>query len=171
MTKKVESLTPAQMARYDEFVKKWTDIGLSCAQTDRKMAEEGILEAYKIAGKGVPRIVWCSSPLAQALTRAIVMNMGVQDPKERDKKIQESANSSVNQSGYGQHDANWLAFYDFFSEVCDLKNETAKLSGLMKVAKSAGWFIPHEKICWISERPVHLSKDPEGRLHNESEMA
>ncbi len=82
-----------------------------------------------------------------------------------------SVGDSVGASGYGQHDANWLAFYDFFSEVCGLKDETKKLSGLWKLSKNAGWFLPHENICWVSERHNKLSRDERGRLHSELGMA
>ena len=36
------------------------------------------------------------------------------------------------------------------------------------IAKNAGWFLPHEKICWVSERHTRVSKDIDGRLHNET---
>jgi hypothetical protein len=72
---------------------------------------------------------------------------------------------SVRDSGYGQHDASWLAFYEYFKDVCGLKSETEKLEGLWLQAKNAGWYLPHEKICWISERHHILERDERGRLH------
>jgi hypothetical protein len=39
------------------------------------------------------------------------------------------------------------------------------MRGLWKIARSAGWILPHEHVCWISERPAQLSTDPRGRLH------
>ena len=85
--------------------------------------------------------------------------------------VWDSVGASVWDSGYGQHDAGWLAFYDFFSEVCGLKKETQKLSGLWKVSQNAGWFLPHANICWISERHITLFRNSQGRLHNENGMA
>jgi len=69
-------------------------------------------------------------------------------------------------SVYGQHDANWLAFYNYFRVACDLKSETEKLLGLINLAKSAGWAIPHQNICWVSERHSILNRDERGRLHS-----
>ena len=80
--------------------------------------------------------------------------------------VWDSVRDSVRDSGYGQHDANWLAFYEYFKDVCDLSEETKKLVGLWKIAKSAGWYIPHEKICWVSERQSVLNRDEQGRLHS-----
>ena len=34
------------------------------------------------------------------------------------------------------------------------------------LAKSAGWAIPHENICWVSERHNILERDSQGRLHS-----
>jgi hypothetical protein len=53
----------------------------------------------------------------------------------------------------------------------NLLNETKKLSGLWKIAENAGWFLPHEKICWVSERHSKLDRDERGRLHCENDMA
>ena len=202
---KIESLTEAQKARFPEFVKKWTDIGLSTEPANRKESEKGIIEMYKIAGLKKPKIVWCDSPLSQGLTRMIVQKLE-SDGKLTKKigasvrasvwdsvrasvmdsvgdsvrasvmdsvraSVMDSVGDSVGASGYGQHDASWLAFYDFFSEVNGLKEETQKLSGIWQVSKNAGWYLPHEKICWASERHSELHRNERGQLHNVRGMA
>ena len=73
---------------------------------------------------------------------------------------------SVGASGYGQHDANWLAFYDFFREACGLEKETEILHGLWSQAKSAGWYLPHQNICWVSERHNICRLDDQNRIHS-----
>jgi hypothetical protein len=98
---KVTSLTEAQKARFPEFVKKWTDIGLSKEKANRKEAEEGIVEMYKIAGLKKPRIVWCDSPLSQGLTRMIVQKL--ESEGNLNKKIGASVRASVRDSA-----AAWL---------------------------------------------------------------
>nr|MDD5178340.1 hypothetical protein [Candidatus Nanoarchaeia archaeon] len=82
-----------------------------------------------------------------------------------------SVGDSVKDSGYGQHDANWLAFYEFFKDVCGLEQETKNLSGLWKVSKNAGWYLPHENICWISEKHNKLSRNTRGLLHSDTGIA
>ena len=79
-----------------------------------------------------------------------------------------SVRASVWDSGYGQHDAGWLGFFDAFAEF-GLKGQTEKLRGLWMVAESAGWFLPHQNICWIAERPafLRLEKIPgQDEFHN-----
>ena len=73
MARRIEKLTAAQIAKFPEYVKAWTDIGLSTAPADRPRAEAAIARMYEIAGKRAPRIVWCGSPLSQGMTRAVVL--------------------------------------------------------------------------------------------------
>ena len=201
--KKIEELTPAQTARFGEFIEKWTKIGLSTEKANRPEAEAAIIEMYKIAGLKAPKIVWCTSPTSQGITRSIVLKLEADGQLKKLAKpgasvrdsvrasvrasvgasvwasvgdsvrdsVRDSVGASVWDSGYGQHDANWLAFYDFFSEVCGLKEETGKLSGLWKQAQNAGWFLPHENICWVSERHNTLHCNTLGQLHNTEGMA
>lgn len=67
---------------------------------------------------------------------------------------------------HGAHDAAWLAFHRYCYDVLGLEDETAKLAGLWELAKSAGYVLPHEHMCWISERHNILSRDDVGRLHS-----
>ena len=203
----ITKLTPDQIARFPEFIEKWTRIGLSTEPADRPKAEAGIIAAYASASLPPPRIVWCGSPLSQGMTRAIVMDKkvgaSVRD-SVRDSVVDSvrasvvasvgasvrdsvgasvwasvrdsvgdsvwasvwaSVVDSVWDSGYGQHDANWIGFYNFFRIVTHLESETAKLTGLQSVAESAGWYLPHAELCWISERHNRLNRNQQGRLH------
>jgi hypothetical protein len=72
----------------------------------------------------------------------------------------------VRDSIYGQHDAGWISFYRYFYEVCHLTKETEKINGLWQLAESAGWVLPHAKLCWVSERHHMLSRNDRGRLHS-----
>ena len=79
-----------------------------------------------------------------------------------------SVGDSVWDSVYGSHDSNWLAFYNYFGDACELTDLVAPLAGLTELAKSAGWALPHKGVCWISERHNVLNRDPRGRLHCET---
>jgi len=81
--------------------------------------------------------------------------------------IKASGNDSAQASCYGQHDAYWLSFYAYFREVEGLMAETEQIAGLLDMAKYAGWFVPHEKVCWICERPSSILLDANGKLHAE----
>jgi len=82
-----------------------------------------------------------------------------------------SVRASVRASCYGQHDASWLGFYDFFKQVLNLDKQTSKLEGLWLLAQSANWAIPLKHICWVSERHNILRRDNDGRLHCADDIA
>jgi len=59
-----------------------------------------------------------------------------------------------------------LTFNRYFHDVLGLTDQTRKLSGLWELALSAGWALPHQNICWVSERHNILRFDDQGRLHS-----
>jgi hypothetical protein len=72
---RIENLSPEQIARFPEFVNRWTNIGLCTDPANRPEAERAIRMMYESAGKKPPaKIVWCGSPLSQGITRAIILD-------------------------------------------------------------------------------------------------
>ncbi|NUP54110.1 MAG: hypothetical protein HOW97_43360 [Catenulispora sp.] len=57
---------------------------------------------------------------------------------------------------HGQFDAAWLPLYEAAGMAC----------GLGRMARSAGWWWPFEKAVVITERPLALRLDDQGRLHS-----
>src|SRR5271154_1391473 len=102
---KVDALTPEQTARFPEFIKKWTDIGLCTAAADRPRAEAAIRTMYERAGLTLPkRIVWCGSPLSMAVTYAVLRKLGAKgenDPalKQLREALAVSRETRVDQVG------------------------------------------------------------------------
>ena len=182
----ITKLTDQQISRFPEFVSRWTDIGLCTDPADRERAEAGIRMSYVCAGLAPPKsIVWCGSPLSQGLTRVLWASVwdsvadSVRDSvgasvsdsmwasvadSVRDS-VWASVGDSVGDSVRGQHDAGWLAFYEYMCVVCGLCEETQKLKGLWEVSQSANWWIPHEGMCWVSERHNVVRRNSEGALH------
>lgn len=68
---------------------------------------------------------------------------------------------------YGQHDAAWLAGFDFLGRVAPHASTVGKLAGLVRVARAAGWWWPFEQVAVVTERPAVLARDDQGRLHGE----
>ena len=67
--KKIETLTAEQQAQFHEYVRRWTEIGLSTSPADHAGAEAGVRQAYQAAGLPPPkRIIWCQSPLSALRT-------------------------------------------------------------------------------------------------------
>jgi hypothetical protein len=57
---------------------------------------------------------------------------------------------------HGQHDGAWLAAFE----------GVPALTGLARVARSAGWWWPYERVAILTERPSALHRDNLGRLHH-----
>ena len=82
--------------------------------------------------------------------------------------VGETVGDTVGDSGYGQHDAAWLAFYEYMRDIVGLADQTAALGGLWEIAQSAGWWLPHEHICWITERTSRVCRDEQGQVHRDA---
>lgn len=67
---------------------------------------------------------------------------------------------------FGQHDADLLAEVDFFRR-CRL-SAPHWFDGHSAVARSAGWWSPGDGYVILTERPLYLHLDEEGRLHRET---
>jgi hypothetical protein len=63
------------------------------------------------------------------------------------------------------HDLASLGVYEYLHDALAWHGPVEPLRGLWKIARSAGWVLPYERVCWICERPTHLSTDAKGRLH------
>lgn len=49
--------------------------------------------------------------------------------------------------------------YGLFADSAQL------LEHLARLVTRVGWFVPHQHVCWLAERPAVLRVDPRGRLH------
>jgi len=73
--------------------------------------------------------------------------------------------SDFSEVALGPGDLASLAVYEHLRDL-GWKRETRALLGLWKIAASAGWLVPYEHACWVSERPDRLQVDAQGRLHS-----
>ena len=81
------------------------------------------------------------------------------------ESVRETVADAVVYQAYRSDRAAWPAVHRYLRDVVGLVEETDKLSGLWELVQSAGWALPHQNICWVSERPNILHRDDRGRLH------
>lgn len=152
--KKVSKLTQAQKDKFPEYVDKWTKIGLSTEPMDFPAACAAMTDAYIMVGLKPPAHFFpAPSPTAALKLRA---KLGGGKPSD-----------FVNDFIYGQHDVNWLAFYSFMGTELGIR-QCEKLEPLNRLAQLAGWVLPYENACIISDRPREIHRDAQGRLHCEA---
>jgi hypothetical protein len=105
--------------------------------------------------------------LEQALSQVrgrVRDQVGAQVVSQVMNQIGEQVWDEVHRAVWGQHDAGWLAWLDYWARVGLDLPDTA---GLLQVGRSAGWWWPRRGIVIITERPTALRRDAEGRLHCE----
>jgi hypothetical protein len=91
---------------------------------------------------------------------------------EIERKMKDAVHQSVNDSGFGQHDADDMAFFSFFRNECGLVEDTEKyVTGIGEIVQSAGWWIPYAEACIICDRMGEIHMDEENQLHNEDGAA
>jgi hypothetical protein len=81
-------------------------------------------------------------------------------------QVRDQVRDQVYRCGYGTHDANWLAFYQFFLSECGLAC-CAPLEPLMRLSLASGWWWPFENACIVTPRPTALYRNAEHQLHHE----
>jgi len=149
MKKKIEALTEDQIKQQPIYRDKWIRIGHDTSACDREEAETFIELFYKQAKDkdvacSVPdKVIWADSPW-----QALNMVTESYDISKQD---------AFSNFCYGQHDASWLGFYDYFYNVVGLKEEVEPILPLMEFSKRVGWFLPFKEVIYICERPCVLS--------------
>jgi hypothetical protein len=159
--KKIESLTQEQLDMIPEHNKEWIAIGRATGRADRSIVESAACDAYKVAGLEAPKsFMWFDSPYAASVY--------IKENIEKDSNISNIYNNAI----YGQHDANLLAFYDYFDKISNgTIGNISNLHPMMKIAKQCGWWWAYDEMAIFSERPSELHSDAAGRLHCEDGMA
>ena len=196
--KKITKLTDEQISRFGEWSKKWIEIGLSTEPADFETATESALKAYELCNLNKPMVVLrMSSPygatvggaIAWQLLKDIGNNVGSQVRSQVRSQVESQVRSQVesqvwsqvgsqvwshlksaiNNDRGGAFWANWCAYVSFFRDVIGWKNETLENFKVDEyLAKSCGWVWWHENVLAISDRPKHIKRDNEGRLHCEN---
>jgi hypothetical protein len=153
--KKIDSLTPEQEAQFGVYVDKWKAIGLSTEPVDFEKAKEAVNLAYKLADLPPPgNYHLVDSPIAAV---KLIKQLA---PKKSESEI-------LSEMSYGNHDAPWLSFYDFFKNVVGVKN-LEKIEGLIAISKEMGWLSMYDTDVVIQKRPTEIHFDENNVLHNET---
>jgi hypothetical protein len=162
--KLIESLTPEQEAKIPEYEKRFLEIGLSTAPTDKTAAENAVRNMYKYLGKtntefsNVPDFIWAESPF-QGATLAAKLAKGSEDVTLQEVRDQaELAN-------YGSFEAYWVSTYAYIAEVLPVqKDELTSIA--VDIVTNCGVFWMFEKVVVMTPKPSVIQMK-ENNLHCE----
>jgi len=179
----IEKLTKSQQAKLPKYVKRWTVIGLKTGLANRTKAEKAIKEIYAISKLDEPKhFIWVQSPLGAELAHLLIKEVSKHTKEYDPASVWDSVGASVWASvwdsvrasvgggitasfHYGQHDANWIGFYEFFDKELKIKG-AEKIRPMISLAEEIGWWAPYKDFVIVSERPTEIHIGERGRLHN-----
>jgi hypothetical protein len=169
--RKINKLTKAQEAAMPAYVKKWTDIGRATGPVDRTAAERCMAAAYQAATPplSVPRqYIWVRSP-KEGIEVVYRLKHNIKEGAPLTKEQLKITKEEIYNAGYGNHDAGWLSFYDFFLTEVKL-SVVEPLRPLIELASHCNWYFPFEEVVIMCERPIAMYfKD--NNLHKDGGMA
>jgi hypothetical protein len=146
----IEELTPEQESMFSVYRDKWTAVGLCTDPIDRDRAIAAVNKAYECGGLPPPnQILFADGPMH---AKQMLSDMGI--------------NNSLDSLVFGQHEAYWVAFYDFFQTECKL-DLGGKLDGMMAMAKECGWTNVYDTLAVVQSRPNKIKMDDQNRIHCE----
>lgn len=165
-------LTPEHLELIAKVRDEWVEIALSTQRCDRAAAEEKVRALYRVRGFKEPSLfVWQDSPMggihaAAALSADIIPD----DPATADWKALAPKDKLASQIGLDLspwRDAYWLALLTCALPIAGME-PSAELDAASAAVKEIGWWWPMEDAVVCTERPISISRDKEGRLHNAS---
>jgi hypothetical protein len=149
----ITELTAEQQARFGEFVDKWLTIGFSTGPVDVEAAKAAAIVCYEKAGLKPP----VNFHVAKSPMDAIRLIKEL-DPSKKESEI-------FSEMSYGNHEASWLSFYDYFQEAVGL--DLNIVDGLIALSKVCGWVSFYEDTVVFQDRPEYIKFDDQNRLHCE----
>src|SRR6266540_4702893 len=161
--RKITELTAEQESKFEEFVKKWTDIGLSTSRTNEDALIGAIPQYYKEGGLEPPdKVIICPSPLAAVYAGAEILNDGKTEGL-REKAI-EVWGSRVGTSLWAGYNS-WRDFMGFIGV------DISELAPSFVLAMNSCYVFPYNNFITVSEKPTEILLDQNGELHSENNMA
>lgn len=149
----IDKLTDHQTSMMPHYVDKWLTVGLDTSTVDHDRARAAVIGSYRNADLAEPeRIVFAAGP-----------REGFKIYRELGGK---SSSDFLNGIVYGQHEAGWLSFYDFFKTEVGVK-DLDSVDPLIELAKSCGWVYCARDTAIVMDRPELVKMDDQNRLHCE----
>jgi len=154
----INELTNEQVAKFGEYVSKWTSIGLTTARRTVEDAERDFSIFQRI-------ILNRNTPAPVVL---------VDSPRQCNLKIKEVskiASSEKMRCIYPSFDcqfwAGWFSFYDFMEKELGIKYTNKAEYDAMKNCVGYGMVYPLENVCIVCQPPTIINKNANG-LHCEN---
>jgi hypothetical protein len=173
----IESLTEQQVAKFPEYVEKFTKLGLSTLQLTPTLEADitrVMADVYKVANLAAPKCIFLPSPQAclvavsyfqEQLDKGVSFDTlisGFSVPEGY--KPTAFAKEQVNNFAYGSLDASWLSFYSFFLNETEVQN-LEQVKPLIELLGKCSFYLPYEDVVFVSANPTEILM-VNGSLHS-----
>lgn len=154
---KINSLSSSQKDQIPVYRDKWLGVGLSTDPITNKPAiEEVVRNMYKNANLSAPkRFHYVASP--KAAIEYISKMKGVKNKSKKD---------ILKEMSFGNQEASWLSYYDYFINVVGVK-KCEKILPIIELAQHCGWISFYDTDVIVQERPSAIRFDDQRRIHSE----
>lgn len=176
--KKIMSLTHEQQESIPEFVEKWIGIGLSTDPIDTDKVIPLIRKLYALAGLEIPKGIFVvPSAFVGAYAAPISANfISIIRGSAVRSAVYSAVRSAVRSAKLWWHywygGSLWISFPAYFIFMQKIGVEIPEIGMVYaELCQSAGYMWLNKDFAFVSERPVVIHRDNEGRLHNEHEMS
>jgi len=170
----IEKLTEQQEKDLEKFYQECLITGRSIVPIDHDKAERIITKFYKRLEKPAPKFLYFSSPMMCAIAAHEMENGKVEYTDINEVKLDPKIVGMMCSNHFsGQQWIGWSSFYSFV-ETIGVKysdEESELLKEWVEEGKNLHWWYPFDDVVFVSERPVRLTVNEAGLLHNEKEMS
>ncbi|GAB2617777.1 hypothetical protein GCM10027168_57720 [Streptomyces capparidis] len=164
----------ARLASHASDLRSRLDAGIGRPLPLFSWRAPGMFEARTLSpddalGIGVPLPTVLEAAVRDPLTASL--GDAVRAPLRTALSATDEPADSPGLTWYGQHDAHWVGWYDINARAGTARYGRDDARGLAlwaELARSAGWWWPHERVCVMAERPTALHTEPQpGARHGE----
>jgi hypothetical protein len=135
----LDKLSSKQESMLSVYCNKWIKIGFDTNPVDFDKSVNLIKKHYSDCGLDEPNnFHLVDSPLAA--TNLLHSKYNVEK------------NSVLSNACFGNHDASWLSYYDYFINETSITLDNG-IVNLIEIAKTCGWWYPYQNVVVIQQRP------------------
>lgn len=155
----ITSLTAEQQSQLSVYADFWIKVGLSCEPIHFDAAVDAVRLAVDCANlienNEMPTHWHYAAGPNEAIKIARTIRPGM------------TADSFLENTIWGQHDADWMAYYSYMRDEVGVTG-LEPIEGLRQVALNCGWVSIVDNHCIIHDRPLSLKFDEQKRAHCET---
>jgi hypothetical protein len=164
----INHLTAEQESQIEKYRNKWISIGRHYEpEINIEEASKAVDLLYECGGLKPPTTKIFVRGILDGMAALALIKQGVEpeevnqkriDAARKNKKLMQSVLELTGDAFFGQHDSNWISFYEYFRDVLKVKIDR-NIEGMIQTAKTCGWVWVYDTFVVISAKPIAVRID------------